>query len=57
MNALQQPSFDTVTEALQWLNQQGFTENFNLDQNCVRYNNNTQSMSPEEFNIVYLFRF
>lgn len=57
MSSFQQPSFDTVTEALQWLNQQGFTENFNLDQNCIRYNNKTQSMSPEEFKIEYLFRF
>ncbi|RUT69601.1 phosphoribosylpyrophosphate synthetase [Flavobacterium cupreum] len=57
MTSLQQPSFDTVTEALQWLNQQGYTENFNLDTNCIRYNNNTQTMSPEDFKIEYLFRF
>lgn len=57
MSLFQQPSFDTVTEALQWLSTQGFTENFNLDTNCIRYNNNTQSMSPEEFKIEYLFRF
>jgi hypothetical protein len=57
MNPIQQPSFDTVTEALQWLKDQGFTENFNLDENCIRYNNNTQTMSPEEFKIEYLFRF
>jgi Fe2+ or Zn2+ uptake regulation protein len=42
MSSFQQPAFDTVTEALQWLNQEGFTENFNLDGNCIRYNNNTQ---------------
>lgn len=57
MNSFQQPSFDTVTEALQWLNLEGFTENFNLDENCIRYNNNTQTMSPEEFKIEYVFRF
>jgi len=57
MSLSQQPYFDTVTEALQWLNQQGFTENFNLDENCIRYNNNKHSMSPEEFKIEYLFRF
>nr|WP_294789184.1 phosphoribosylpyrophosphate synthetase [uncultured Flavobacterium sp.] len=57
MSTSQQPYFDTVTEALQWLNTQGFTENFNLDVNCIRYNNNTKSMSPEEFKIEYLFRF
>ena len=57
MSSFQQPSFDTVTEALLWLYQVGFTENFNLDQNCIRYNNKTESMSPEEFKIEYLFRF
>lgn len=56
MSSIQQPAFDTVTEALQWLTQQGFTENFNLDENCIRYNNNTQTMSPEEFKIEYIFR-
>lgn len=57
MNLFQQPAIDTVTEALQWLQEQGFTENFNLDQNCIRYSSNTLSMSPEEFRIEYLFRF
>ncbi|KAF2517121.1 phosphoribosylpyrophosphate synthetase [Flavobacterium foetidum] len=57
MNAFQPPAFDTVTEALQWLNNQGFTQNFNLDVNCIRFNNNSQSMSPNEFKIEYLFRF
>lgn len=57
MNSSQQPSFDTVTESLQWLAEQGFTENFNLDENGIRYNNNKKSMSPEEFKIEYMFRF
>lgn len=57
MSAAQQPYFETVTEALQWLNTQGFTENFNLDTDCLRYNSNTLRMSPEEFKIEYLFRF
>ncbi|EJG02544.1 MULTISPECIES: hypothetical protein [Flavobacterium] len=57
MSSLQQPYFETVTEALQWLNVQGFTENFNLDVDCIRCNTNTLRMSPEEFRIEYLFRF
>ncbi|MDV6167354.1 phosphoribosylpyrophosphate synthetase [Flavobacterium sp. DG1-102-2] len=52
-----QPSFDTVTEALQWLNQQGFSHDFNLDEDCLRFDNNSQSMSPNEFSIEYVFRF
>lgn len=53
----QQPAFDTVTEALSWLTDQGFTHDFNLDENCIRYNNNQYSMSPDEFDITYIFRF
>ena len=53
----QQPSFDTVTEALQWLGNEGFTHDFNLDEDCIRYNNGSQSMSPDDFNIEYFFRF
>ena len=52
-----QPSFDTVTEALQWLNQQGFSHDFNLDEDFLRFDNNSQSMSPNEFSIEYVFRF
>ncbi|KAF2338405.1 phosphoribosylpyrophosphate synthetase [Flavobacterium tistrianum] len=57
MSSLQQPYFETVTEALQWLNGQGFTENFNLDSDCIRCSTNPLRMSPEEFKIEYLFRF
>lgn len=52
-----QPSFDTITEAFEWLQSKGFTYNFNLDNDCIRYNNGTQAMSPEDFNIEYFFRF
>ncbi len=52
-----QPSFDTVTEALSWLNAQGFTADFNLDNNCIRYNGGKKSMSPNDFTIEYFFRF
>lgn len=52
-----QPTFDTVTEALSWLTAQGFTQDFNLDENCIKYNKNHYSMSPDEFTIEYVFRF
>lgn len=51
------PTFDTVTEALQWLNDQGFTHDLNLEKDCLSYNNGQQSLSPEEFSITYMFRF
>lgn len=52
-----QPSFDTVTEALGWLRQQGFTVDFNLSENCLLYNNGNQSLDATEFSIDYFFRF
>jgi len=52
-----QPSFDTMTEALQWLQSEGFTHDFNLDDDCIRFNNGAQAMSPSDFNIEYFFRF
>lgn len=51
------PSFDTVTEALTWLKGQGFTVDFNLSENCLLYNNGQQSLAPDAFSIDYFFRF
>ncbi|MBF4515541.1 phosphoribosylpyrophosphate synthetase [Flavobacterium sp. ANB] len=56
-NPNQQPSFDTVTEALLWLSNQGFTKDFNIAEDCIVFNNGKQSLSPDEFNIEYYFRF
>lgn len=52
-----QPFFDTVTEALQWLATEGYTHDFNLDNDCLRFNGSTQTMSPQDFTIEYVFRF
>lgn len=52
-----QPSFETVTEALNWLKEQKFTIDFNLSENCILFNNEKESLSPNEFTIDYLFRF
>jgi hypothetical protein len=51
------PSFDTVTEALSWLGEQGFTKDLNLAEDCIIYDNGTQSLSPDDFTIEYYFRF
>jgi len=56
-NPNSKPSFDTVTEALRWLGEQGFTKDFNIAEDCIIYNNGKQSLSPEEFTIDYYFRF
>jgi hypothetical protein len=50
-------SFDTVTETLNWLSSEGFTQDFNLAYNCIEYNNGTGSMQPEDFHIEWVFRF
>ncbi|WP_330746092.1 phosphoribosylpyrophosphate synthetase [Chryseobacterium sp. CP-77] len=55
MNTIQ-PAFDTLTEAVQWLNQKGYTEDFNLKNDCIRLNN-FLDVSPEDFKIRYTFRF
>lgn len=53
----QQRAFDTVTEALQWLNEKGYTVDFNLEQDCISFNNKNKSVSPDDFTIDYYFRF
>lgn len=53
MNTIQ-PAFDTLTEAVQWLNQNGYTEDFNLKNDCIRLNN-FLDVSPEDFkNTIYI---
>lgn len=52
-----QPSFDTVTETLNWLTAEGFTHDFNLAYDCIQYNNGADSMSPDDFQIEWVFRF
>ncbi|MFP9114469.1 phosphoribosylpyrophosphate synthetase [Flavobacterium sp. RHBU_3] len=51
------PAFDTVTEALQWLNKEGYTVDFNLEQDCISFNNKNKSVAPGDFTIEYSFRF
>jgi hypothetical protein len=52
-----QPSFDTVIETLHWLQAEGFTHDFNLDYDSIKYNNGTGTMSPDDFHIEWIFRF
>lgn len=56
-NTNSKPSFDTVTEALNWLGEQGFTKDLNLAEDCILYDDGTQSLSPDDFIIEYYFRF
>jgi hypothetical protein len=50
-------SYDTLAEAINALRYQGYTEDFNLQQNCITCRNGEFSLSPEEFHIDKVFRF
>lgn len=47
--------YDTVSEAVKGLKSRGFTEDFNLKENCIICN--TQKFNPEEFEITEVYRF
>ncbi|WP_235894367.1 phosphoribosylpyrophosphate synthetase [Flavobacterium zepuense] len=52
-----QPSFDTVTETLTWLRNEGFTRDFNLAYEYLEFNRGANAMAPEDFHIEWVFRF
>ncbi|MDQ6609822.1 MAG: hypothetical protein M3Y85_08380 [Bacteroidota bacterium] len=47
--------YATVSEAINDLKKRGFTEDFNLEENCLVCN--TKKFSPEEFEITEVYRF
>ncbi len=51
--------FETVTEAIEQLKAKGYEKDFNLlaEQECLICNNNEHILTPEEFDIDYVFRF
>lgn len=50
----QQPNFETAVEAMTWLKQQGYREDFNLDYNCIR--SGSTRLAPDDFGIEHIFR-
>ncbi len=50
-------SYDTLTEAINALKAQGYTEDFNLKQNCLECSNGDYKLFHDEFHIDKQFRF
>jgi hypothetical protein len=51
------PSYDTLIDALDGLRQQGFTQDYNLNANHLKCQQNALELHPEDFNIVGVYRF
>ncbi len=50
-------SYDTLSEAIDALKAQGYTEDFNLKKNCIECENGKHSLKHNEFKIDKSFRF
>lgn len=50
-------SYDTLSEAINALRVQGYTEDFNLKQNCLECLNGGHEITPSDFMIDKSFRF
>ncbi|MBX0331848.1 phosphoribosylpyrophosphate synthetase [Pontibacter sp. HSC-14F20] len=50
-------SYDTLSGALNGLKQRGYTEDFNLKENCIVCTTKPMQLKPEEFNIDEVHRF
>ncbi len=49
--------YDTLTEAIEGLRQQGYVEDFNINTNCIECRNGKFSFSHDEFRVDKVFRF
>lgn len=49
--------YDTLTQAIEAMRLQGYTEDFNLQSNCIDCRRGEVSLSPDEFEIDKIFRF
>ena len=50
-------SYETLSEAITALKEQGYTADFNLTENCLEYIAKRQQLLPQEFVIDKSFRF
>ena len=49
--------YDTLIQAMEVLHKQGYTEDFNLQSNCLDCRDNTIQLHPHDFDIDKVFRF
>lgn len=50
-------NYDTLSQAIEALKKQGYTEDFNLKENCIQCIAGAQQLLPHEFEIDKSFRF
>jgi hypothetical protein len=50
-------AFETVTETLNYLRTQGYTEDFNLDNDCIECGDGKHKITADEFTIDKVYRF
>jgi len=55
MEAIEQ--YDTLTEAINALQEQGYTEDFNLKAHCIECRHGEIQLYPDQFEIDKVFRF
>lgn len=50
-------SYDTLTEALDDLRHQGYTQDYNLKSDCLHGQTDSIALQPDDFDIVHVYRF
>lgn len=50
-------AYDTLTEALEGLRKQGFTQDYNLKPDCLHCQSDNIELRPADFDIVDVYRF
>ena len=50
-------NFDTLSEAVNALTKEGFTDDFKAEENCIQALYSKKEYQPEDLKIVYFFRF
>ena len=49
--------YNTLSEAINDLTNQGYTYNFNIKENCLECAENKKQLNPDDFEIDFVYRF